>query len=92
MVKDITEPGTYAYTIHDTQNSWNTVARVFFTVTEPVFNGDVNGDGDIDVRDLVRIQKWLVEISDDDTGCDVNGDGYVDANDTKELRQYIIKN
>lgn len=88
----ITEPGTYVYTIHDTQNSWNTVARVFFTVTEPVFNGDVNGDGDIDVRDLVRIQKWLVEISDDDTGCDVNGDGYVDANDTKELRQYIIKN
>lgn len=42
-------------------------------------NGDVNGDGEIDVNDLlILIASWG---SDGSNGTDLNGDGIVDVND-----------
>ena len=42
-------------------------------------NGDVNGDGEIEVNDLlILIASWG---SDGSNGTDLNGDGIVDVND-----------
>ena len=59
--------------------------------------GDVNGDGVIDGRDIIRLRKYLadydektgtsgVEIA---AGADCTGDGIVDGRDLIRLRKYI---
>ena len=52
--------------------------------------GDVNGDGEITGKDLIRLRKYLngedVEIS---AGADVNGDGTVTGKDLIRLRKYL---
>ena len=56
----------------------------------PVLYGDVNGDGEVDDRDLLRLWQyltgWKVEIF---PGADVNGDGVVDDKDLLRLLQYL---
>lgn len=55
--------------------------------------GDVNGDGVIDGRDLLRLMKYL----DDDTtainayNADVTGDGEINAMDTLRLEKYLAE-
>ena len=53
--------------------------------------GDVNGDGKIDGKDLIRLRKHLVgsevEIG---AGADVNGDGTVNGKDLIRLRKYLL--
>ena len=59
--------------------------------------GDVNGDGVIDGRDLVRLRKYLANL--DETtgvsaveifpGADCTGDGTVDGRDLIRLRKYL---
>ena len=51
--------------------------------------GDVNGDGDINILDLIRLKKYTagtegVEIV--DYNSDLNGDGKYNAADLSELR------
>ena len=54
--------------------------------------GDANGDGDVDLLDLVRLRKSMagsqVELN---TSCaDLNGDGQVDGLDLLELRKLLV--
>ena len=48
--------------------------------------GDVNGDQDFDIRDLVGVS----ETTEYGYSADCNGDGTVDENDTAQLRQYLL--
>lgn len=55
--------------------------------------GDINGDGDIDVRDLVRLKKYTAEIGGIkivEYNSDLNGDGKYNAEDLSELRIMLL--
>ncbi len=56
-----------------------------------VVYGDVNGDGNVNNKDLGRLQQyingWEVEVNLD--ACDVNDDGKVNNKDLGRLQQYI---
>ena len=72
----------------------NEVEKLNISVTvKKNSHGDVNGDGKIDRKDLLRIAKyiakWNVEV--DKSGADVNGDGNIDRKDFLRLAKYIAK-
>ena len=55
--------------------------------------GDVNGDGQVTVKDVTLLKqflaKWKVEIN--KSNADVNGDGEVTVKDVTLLKQYLAK-
>jgi hypothetical protein len=60
-----------------------------YTAPEGVVYGDVNGNGEVDGRDLIMLRQkmagWSVEVV--EANADVNGDGKVDGKDLILLRQ-----
>ena len=63
---------------------------------EDVLMGDVNGDGDVDVRDANLAVSWYygnVDLSDEQlTAADVNGDGDVDVRDANLIVSWYYGN
>ena len=57
--------------------------------------GDVNGDGEIDARDSLRILKYAVgtyEIKDAfSISADLNKDGIIDARDSLRVLKYSVE-
>ena len=59
--------------------------------------GDVNGDGKINGRDVVKLAKYLAAYDEStgtssvtvSSGADVNGDGRIDGRDLVKLRKYL---
>lgn len=83
------EPGKYLafVKLDDTSKS----ATAPFTLLGDELPGDVNGDGQVSVKDLIRLRRHLagsqVELS---TGnADLNGDGAVDVLDLARLRKLL---
>ena len=56
--------------------------------------GDVNNDGTVDTKDLVRLKKVLAGVTDQYSimNIDVSYDGYVSSIDLVTLRKYLIGN
>ena len=63
-----------------------------------ILPGDVNGDGEVDGRDVIRLMKHLAKETDPETGniyliretnADVTGDGEVDEKDLLRLVRYL---
>ncbi len=60
--------------------------------------GDVNGDGAVNGKDLVRLRRYLIEFGDDPSevtvvifpGADLNGDGAVNGKDLIRLRKLLV--
>ncbi len=60
-------------------------------------SGDVNGDGTVDGRDLIRLRKYLSEFDGDQSavsvvifpGADMNGDGVINGIDLIRLRKTL---
>ena len=56
--------------------------------------GDVNDDGKIDVRDVVMVMQYILELKELDNdqmkAADVTGDGKIDVNDVNQIMQYIL--
>ena len=61
---------------------------IIWTVGE---TGDINGDGEVDVRDLIRLKKQAAGM-DTGTAGDIDSDGYTDAYDLALLRKYFLSN
>ena len=51
--------------------------------------GDINGDGEVDIRDFVRLKKQAAG-TDTGTAGDIDLDGYTDAYDIALLRKYFL--
>ena len=81
-----TRPGTYYYGVcvdpvdneSDTSNNCSEAIEVIVR-SEDANDADVNGDGIVDVEDLILVAEAYGEEGDND--ADVNGDGIVDIDD-----------
>ncbi|MBO5909398.1 MAG: dockerin type I repeat-containing protein, partial [Clostridia bacterium] len=75
----------------NTASSGNSFLFDFIKVdTFDVTLGDVNGDGKVDVLDLVRTQNIISGKAPFVSAADMNSDGKIDALDTAEIRKQII--
>jgi hypothetical protein len=56
--------------------------------------GDVNGDGLVDILDLVRLRKYLagVKVTINSVNADLTGDALVDTADLMRLRNVLVEN
>ena len=55
--------------------------------------GDVNSDGEVTVKDVTLLQRWLVggyDVTIDSALADVNGDGEVNGKDVTHLRRRLV--
>lgn len=53
--------------------------------------GDVTGDGNVDVRDLIRLKKIMSKLAESNGAPeDINNDGNVDSVDLAYLRKYLL--
>lgn len=58
---------------------------------EPGIQGDVNSDGKVDTKDLIRLMKLISGVDVVISGQDVNGDGKVDTRDLIRLMKIIAE-
>ena len=88
------ETGEYYFWIGTDSEAQNIIAQYSVTVGEriPDIDGDINGDGRLDVADLVALSKY---ISDGDLSnvqvdkADLTGDGRITVADVVELARRI---
>jgi len=64
-----------------------------FTAKEQFMLGDVNGDGDVTMRDVLKIRRYIAGLDDltpeEFERADVNGDGDITMRDVLKIRRYI---
>lgn len=60
---------------------------------EPVY-GDANGDGRVDLKDVLLIEEYLKDpnTSIEKTCADVNGNGQIEEDDAQAIRDYLVGN
>lgn len=103
-VADTAAPGDYAIQViprsctdENVEDVTLTPVNGVVTVVDVVY-GDVNGDGKIDMKDVVLLRKYIVNYDYDtesssvavELGADANGDGKIDMKDVVLLRKYIV--
>ena len=55
----------------------------------PFIMGDTNADGTIDVKDIIRLMKYIAGVDIEIQGADVNGDGVINTLDIVRLMKMI---
>ena len=84
--------GNTAEIDYDWTNAWNARVTYTFVCEEPQYTpGDVNNDGDVNVRDLGLLQQYLndYDVTLNLDAADVTGDGEVNVRDYGLLQQYL---
>ncbi len=81
--------------LYTSENGLLTVPAGEYTVSdeapaEPVNYGDVNDDGEIDVRDLVRAQKLIANNAEFVPAVDIDLDGEMTSADLVKIRKVIL--
>jgi|GEM_PF-5220704 hypothetical protein len=70
-----------------------TINTINFGAEEPFMLGDVNGDGDVTMKDVLKIRRYIAGLDDltpeEFERADVNGDGDVTMKDVLKIRRYI---
>ena len=76
-----------------TSPTWNGYNTATWSGNEDRIPGDINDDGKVDIRDAIRLAKYLakenVEIN--LSNANVNGDDKVDVRDLIRLKKYLAK-
>ena len=68
-------------------------ASAALIVITPEKSGDINGDGVIDIRDLISLKKFFANPSDNNVSSeclDVLGDGKINSADLAALRRKLL--
>jgi hypothetical protein len=77
----------------EAESSSETIADVKSAKAAATGHGDVNGDGEVNVMDLILVNKYNIGASELDSdafaAADMNGDGNVDYSDTMQLLKKI---
>ena len=78
--------------VSDSEKSFTGAAAVLtvsdYTASEEP--GDVNGDGNVDITDLISLKKQIAGGGADAGVCDINNDGEVSSLDLAQLRIYLL--
>ncbi|MBQ1611635.1 MAG: dockerin type I repeat-containing protein, partial [Muribaculaceae bacterium] len=94
-VKNLAEAGTFYFKVRatyidGTQSRWSKSQKVTLFANGPEYElGDVNGDGEVDVRDITA----LIDVIMNDgvnPRADVNEDGEIDVRDISALIDIIM--
>ncbi len=74
----------------ETSDEWNRFQVLGAEEPEPL-SGDVNGDGQVDGRDLVRLAKHMAgdSVSVNEKAADLTGDGLIDGRDVLRLAKKL---
>lgn len=89
--------GTYVYKVEAEDESGKVypLIGISFMVVQPVYHGDINGDGGINISDGVLLQKYILGkgyLSDVQLKCaDLTNDDYVDVFDMIVLRKKLTE-
>lgn len=89
--------GTYVYKVEAEDESGKVypLIGISFMVVQPVYHGDINGDGGINISDGVLLQKYILGkgyLSDVQFKCaDLTNDNYVDVFDMIILRKKLTE-
>ena len=78
--------------VSDSEKSFTGAAAVL-TVSDYTASGetgDINGDGNVDIADLISLKKQIAGGGADAGVCDINNDGEVSSLDLAQLRIYLL--
>lgn len=69
-----------------------TMDYLSYEYMSPVMPGDVNGDGRVNVRDVIAVRKYIVDNSTaiDILAADVDGNGRINVRDVIAIRKIIV--
>jgi pseudomonalisin/xanthomonalisin len=78
----------------DANNAGGGASAAFNEVVKSVHDGDINGDGVVDVADVALAERIalgrIVPTTSDMTHGDINGDGGIDASDVEHIRRKAL--
>lgn len=91
------EAGSYTASVYDLIFSDSNKAEVDFAdftfsvnIKDDILVGDVNGDGEVDISDVVVLVNMILGSTEKNASADVNDDGEVDISDVVALVNIIL--
>lgn len=91
------EVGSYTGSVYDLIFSDSNKAEVDFAdftfsvnIKDDILVGDVNGDGEVDISDVVALVNMILGSTERNAPADVNNDGQVDISDVVALVNIIL--
>ena len=96
-VKNLTAGGTFFFRVKahytdDTWSPWSKAKTVVLHGNQTWIKGDVNGDGEVDVRDITALIDVIMNSVTDNPRADVNEDADIDVRDITALIDIIMNN
>ncbi len=94
-VTELEDGGTYLYRVKvvyndNTESEWSNMEQVTLFENTSGLKGDVNGDGEVDVRDITALIDVIMNSVTDNPRADVSEDGEIDVRDITALIDIIM--
>ena len=94
-VTELEDGGTYLYRVKaiyndNSESDWSNMEQVTLFENTSGLRGDVNGDGEVDVRDITALIDVIMNSVTDNPRADVSEDGEIDVRDITALIDIIM--